>query len=96
MLIRPAYRQPAMTPRDLSAATTLARGRAGVRLPVAPDHVGVGDQRVEHGLLGRLHPGRAPSLIATLAMMAVAAIYYLLFLARRADWTLHGPVELEG
>lgn len=37
-----------------------------------------------------------PSLIATLAIMAVAAIYYVLFLARRADWTLHGPDELAG
>jgi len=26
--------------------------------------------------------------------MAVAAVYYLLVLARRADWTLHGPDEL--
>jgi L-asparagine transporter-like permease len=37
-----------------------------------------------------------PSLIATLAIMAAAAIYFLLFLARRADWTLHGPDELAG
>ncbi|MGX5804739.1 hypothetical protein ACWGS9_26315 [Bradyrhizobium sp. Arg314] len=33
---------------------------------------------------------------ATLAIMAVAAIYYLLFPSRRANWTLHGPDELAG
>lgn len=35
-----------------------------------------------------------PSLIATVLIMVVAAIYYLLVLARRAKWTLHGPDEL--
>ena len=37
-----------------------------------------------------------PSLIATLLIMAVAAIYYVLVLARRTDWNLHGPDELAG
>jgi amino acid transporter len=37
-----------------------------------------------------------PSLLATLAIMVVAAIYFMLFLRRRADWKLHGPEELEG
>ncbi|MFE0014323.1 APC family permease [Mesorhizobium sp. NPDC059054] len=36
-----------------------------------------------------------PSLMATLAIVAVAAIYYVVFLARRADWTLHAPEEIE-
>ena len=36
-----------------------------------------------------------PSLLATLAIVAVAAVYYVLFLARRADWTLHAPEEIE-
>ncbi|TPM35788.1 APC family permease [Mesorhizobium sp. B2-3-5] len=37
-----------------------------------------------------------PSLIATLLIMVVAAIYYILVLARRSDWNLHGPDELVG
>lgn len=37
-----------------------------------------------------------PSLIATFAIMAVAAVYYAVFQRRRTDWTLHGPDELEG
>lgn len=37
-----------------------------------------------------------PSLMATLAIMAVAAVYYVLFLARRADWTMHAPEEIAG
>ncbi|WP_095203302.1 APC family permease [Mesorhizobium carmichaelinearum] len=37
-----------------------------------------------------------PSLIATLLIMVVAAIYYVLVLARRTDWNLHGPDELAG
>jgi amino acid transporter len=37
-----------------------------------------------------------PSLIATGAIMVVAAVYYLLVLARRTDWNLHGPDELAG
>ncbi|TPK60624.1 APC family permease [Mesorhizobium sp. B2-4-19] len=37
-----------------------------------------------------------PSLIATLLIMLVAAIYYVLMLARRTDWNLHGPDELAG
>lgn len=37
-----------------------------------------------------------PSLIATGLIMVAAAIYYGLFLSRRADWTLHGPDELAG
>jgi amino acid transporter len=37
-----------------------------------------------------------PSLLATLAIMVVAAIYFMLFLRRRTDWKLHGPEELEG
>ncbi|PLP60955.1 amino acid transporter [Mesorhizobium loti] len=36
-----------------------------------------------------------PSLLATLAIVAVAAVYYVVFLARRADWTLHAPEEIE-
>ncbi|MER8695739.1 hypothetical protein NKI77_29280 [Mesorhizobium opportunistum] len=36
------------------------------------------------------------SPIATLLIMAVAAIYYVLVLARRTDWNLHGPDELAG
>ena len=37
-----------------------------------------------------------PSLIATLLIMLVAAIYYVLVLSRRTDWNLHGPDELAG
>lgn len=37
-----------------------------------------------------------PSLMATLAIMAVAAVYYMVFLARRADWTMHAPEEIAG
>lgn len=37
-----------------------------------------------------------PSLIATGLIMVVAAVYYLLVLARRKDWNLHGPDELAG
>lgn len=36
-----------------------------------------------------------PSLLATLAIMVVAAGYFMLFLRNRADWKLHGPDELE-
>jgi hypothetical protein len=36
-----------------------------------------------------------PSLIATLAIMVVAAIYFMVFLRHRLDWKLHGPDELE-
>ncbi|WP_379073085.1 APC family permease [Mesorhizobium sp. UC74_2] len=36
-----------------------------------------------------------PSLLATLAIVAVAAVYYVVFLARRADWTMHAPEEIE-
>jgi amino acid transporter len=37
-----------------------------------------------------------PSLMATLAIVVVAAIYFALFLSRRTDWKLHGPEELGG
>jgi hypothetical protein len=37
-----------------------------------------------------------PSLIATGLIMVAAAVYYLLVLARRTDWNLHGPDELAG
>ncbi|TIW62878.1 MAG: hypothetical protein E5V48_02100 [Mesorhizobium sp.] len=37
-----------------------------------------------------------PSLIATLRIMAVAAVYYVLVLAKRADWGVNGPDELAG
>lgn len=37
-----------------------------------------------------------PSLIATGLIMVVAAVYYLLVLARRTDRNLHGPDELAG
>ncbi len=37
-----------------------------------------------------------PSLIATLIIMAIAGVYFLLFLSRRTDWKLHGPEELDG
>jgi hypothetical protein len=34
--------------------------------------------------------------VALLGRYAVAAVYYLLVLARRTDWNLHGPDELAG
>lgn len=37
-----------------------------------------------------------PSLIATGLIMAAAVAYYIIFLARRTDWNLHGPDEMEG
>ncbi|MFB9982496.1 hypothetical protein ACFSQQ_12625 [Mesorhizobium kowhaii] len=37
-----------------------------------------------------------PSLIATGLIMVVPAVYYLVVLARRTDWNLHGPDELAG
>lgn len=37
-----------------------------------------------------------PSLIATALIMVAAAVYYVLFLARRTDWKLHGPDEIAG
>ncbi len=35
-----------------------------------------------------------PSLIATGLMLVAGAVYYAIFLARRADWKLHGPDDL--
>lgn len=37
-----------------------------------------------------------PSLIATGLIMLAAAVYYIIFLARRSDWNLCGPDEMEG
>ncbi|WP_156937828.1 hypothetical protein [Mesorhizobium sp. LNHC221B00] len=64
--------------------------QSGAAIAVAADHVIVGDERVEHGRL------RAPEPDRELLIMAVAAIYYVLVLARRTDWNLHGPDELAG
>lgn len=50
----------------------------------------VGYQNLLDAAFGR------PSLIATGIIMLVAAVYYIIFLARRSDWTLHGPDEMEG
>ncbi len=35
-----------------------------------------------------------PSLIATGLMLVAGAVYYAIFLARRAEWKLHGPEDL--
>jgi L-asparagine transporter-like permease len=35
-----------------------------------------------------------PSLMATGLIMLTAAVYYLVMLARRKDWSLNGPDEL--